>query len=62
MLVRRGGKASSAPSVTCRLFQEKLMMRFAPGRHPALDARGKVCSSCERAEADGTMPGTALPR
>lgn len=36
-------------------------MRFAAGRHPALEVRGKVCSSRKRAEADGTMPGMAFP-
>ena len=53
---------SSALSATCRFFQEKLVMRLAPGRHPALEVRGKVCSSCKRAEADGTVPATALLR
>lgn len=62
MLVCRGGRASSAPPVTCRFFQEKLLMRFAAGRHPASEVRGKVCSSRKRAEADGTMPGMAFPR
>lgn len=36
-------------------------MRFAPGRRPAWDGRGRACWPCKRAGAGGCVRGTALP-